>query len=41
MYYLVYGRKATERSSFGGVSMNILGVGTVLCLERDAWSMVK
>ena len=24
-----------------GVGVSLLGVGTVLCLERDAWSMVK
>ena len=32
-------KKHIERPNVGGVSL--LGVGTALRLERDAWSMVK
>ena len=35
-------KKRNERgANVGGVSVRILGVGTVLRLERDAWSMVN
>ena len=32
-------KKRNERPNVGGVQ--VLGLGTVLSLERDAWSMVK
>ena len=34
-------KKRNERPNVEGVFIRLLGVGTVLCLERDAWSMVK
>ena len=34
-------KERDERPNVGGVSMRLIGVGTVLRLERDAWSMVN
>ena len=35
----IWRKRVTSAQNAGGVSL--LGVGTVLRLERDAWSMVK
>ena len=37
-FYVVYGRSV---GSAHPSEVSLLGVGTVLRLERDAWSMVK
>ena len=34
-------KKRDEPPNVGGASLPLLGVGTVLRLERDAWSMIK
>ena len=39
-FYVVYGRKALVMGACM-LEASLLGVGTVLHLEKDAWSMVK
>ena len=37
-FYVIYGKSAISAQT---LEVSLLGVGTVLRLERDAWSMVK
>ena len=37
-FYVIYGEKVMSAQT---LEVSLLGVGTVLRLERDAWSMVK
>ena len=37
-FYVIHGK---SEMSVQTLEVSLLGVGTVLCLERDAWSMVK
>ena len=38
IYYEIYGRNVLSAEL---LELSLLGLGTVLCLERDAWPMVK